>query len=239
MLVARPGLVEGMLTFEAFPDATIPKALAFSGESFSEPSLPSKTVTRLGCWTIRVWGRFWATIVWWPVEMLLYASRYGQQKNTLIQRLKWPQTKIHNKQLKQNNDYVCTPYARTWKTLLENGVRFRNSEHFYGGCLRLPFEKIHRFQKKHYYLQREGMYKWPYLPVAGPDTTTNVSGGCWFRICPVKDGEDMRLTSMMSLEAVPLAKSFDKSKEVPNIRKIAGYVVGAQNMFLSLLLQQQ
>ena len=49
----------------------------------------------------------------------------------------------------------------------------------------------------------------------------------------------MRLTSMMSLEAVPLAKSFDKSKEVPNIRKIAGYVVGVQNMFLSLLLQQQ
>ena len=49
VLVARPGLVEGMLTFEAFPDATIPKALAFSGESFSEPSLPSKTVTRLGC----------------------------------------------------------------------------------------------------------------------------------------------------------------------------------------------
>ena len=48
----------------------------------------------------------------------------------------------------------------------------------------------------------------------------------------------MRLTSMMSLEAVPLAKSFDKSKEVP-IRKIAGYVVGVQNMLLSLLLQQQ
>ena len=49
----------------------------------------------------------------------------------------------------------------------------------------------------------------------------------------------MRLTSMMSLEAVPLAKSFDKSKEVP-IRKIAGYdVVGVQNMFFLSFFQQQ
>ena len=45
---------------------------------------------------------------------------------------------------------------------------------------------------------------------------------------------------MMSLEVVPLAKSFDKSKEVP-IWKIAGYdvVVGVQNMFFYLFFQQQ